>query len=402
MIWETVILALRAIRRNTLRSVLTILGVVIGVAAVIAMVTVGSGTSARIVSDISKLGSNLLVIRPGQGFGPGGPGSTAKSFTDKDAVAIADQVAGARAVAPAASKKVTVILGNQNWTTTLSGTDNGYFITRQWNLVSGRQFSDGELRGGSAVCIIGQTVRRNLFGSGEAIGQSFRLQSIPCKVIGILETKGQSGFGQDQDDVVLMPLRTYQTRLAGSTDVQLIFVSARDGVATSKVQKDIQNLMHERRRISEGAADDFNVQDVTEISNTLSTTTSVLTGLLSAVAAISLLVGGIGIMNIMLVSVTERTREIGIRLAVGALRRQVLAQFLIEAVVLSIFGGILGIGLGLVLAALGGSYLSIPFILNLPAVALAFLFSAFVGVMFGFFPARRAANLNPIEALRHE
>jgi len=402
MLWETLILAFRAIRRNTLRSVLTILGVVIGVAAVIAMVTVGSGTSERIVSDISKLGSNLLVIRPGQGFGPGGPGSSAKPFNDADAAAIAAQVSGARAVAPASSKRATLILGNQNWTTQLTGTIDDYFITRQWNVASGREFSDGEIHAGSAVCIIGQTVRQNLFGAGDAIGQSFRVQSIPCRVIGVLEAKGQTGFGQDQDDVVILPLRTFQMRIAGNADVQLIFAAAREGVATAKVKSDIENLMRERRRIAVGEADDFNVQDVTEISNTLSTTTAVLTGLLSAVAAISLLVGGIGIMNIMLVSVTERTREIGIRLAVGALSRQVLSQFLIEAVVLSIFGGVLGIGVGLILAAIGGSYLGIPFVLNLPAVALAFVFSAVVGVVFGFFPARRAANLNPIEALRHE
>ena len=402
MFWEALILAVRAIRRNPLRSILTMLGVVIGVGAVIALVTLGSGTTASVTSNITKLGSNRLTIRSGQQPGPGAVRASAKPFNEADAVAIATEVPGVAAATPTASSSVIVILGNQNWTTTLTGTDNNFFDTRQWDLASGRRFTDSELRSGAAVCVIGQTVRTNLFGSADPVGERVRLQKFTCNVVGTLAAKGAGSFGNDQDDIILAPLRTFQRRVAGNTDVGTIDAMVRAGYTTTKVKADIEDLMRDRRHIRAGNDDDFNVFDMTEIGNTLASTTTLLTGLLSAVAAVSLLVGGIGIMNIMLVSVTERTREIGIRLAVGALGSQVLLQFLIEAVVLSAFGGVIGITVGLGLAALGSNLLNIPFILSPSIILAAFLFSAAIGVIFGFFPARRAAHLDPIEALRHE
>jgi putative ABC transport system permease protein len=403
MIWQTILLALRAIRRNVLRSSLTILGIVIGVAAVITMVTLGDGATAQVTTDISKLGSNMLQVRPGQGFrGPGGTRSTADMFDVDDAEAISREIFGLEAVAPTVSRSQQAIYGNKNWATSVMGTTNAYFQVRDWELESGRQFTEGELRSGRTVCILGSTVRDELFSDQDPLGATIRLQKLSCQVIGVLESKGQTGFGRDQDDMVIVPLRTLQRRIAGSNDVGALYVSAQDDISTNAVKKDIEALMRERRRIASSANDDFHVRDMQEIVSTLTSTTRVLTGLLGAVAAVSLLVGGIGIMNIMLVSVTERTREIGTRLAIGALEREVLMQFLIEAVVLSSFGGFFGIILGLLAAAAGAHVLGMPFVLNPGIVATAVVFSAAVGVIFGFFPARKAARLDPIEALRHE
>lgn len=267
---------------------------------------------------------------------------------------------------------------------------------------AGREFSDAELRSGKAVCILGTTVKKQLFGGQDPVGSWIRLKKLSCQVIGVLESKGQSSFGSDQDDMVLIPLRTFHRRIAGNTDVGAIYVSAMDGVSMEKVKEDILNLMRERRHVGSGDDDDFDVMDMQEIANALMGSTPVMTGLLGAVAAVSLLAGGIGNMNIMLVSVTERTREIGIRLAIGAMEREVLTQFLVEAVVLSCFGGIMGIVLGLAAALLGAALLGVPFVLNPRIVAMAFLFSAAVGVVFGYFPAHQAARLDPIEALRRE
>ncbi|MBN2124737.1 MAG: ABC transporter permease [Deltaproteobacteria bacterium] len=403
MLLETVLLAQREIRRNVMRSSLTVLGIVIGVAAVITMVTLGQGATAKVTSDISKLGSNLLMVRPGQGFhGPGGARTRADPFEAVDAVAIEREISGLEAVAPAASGSRQAIYGNQNWSTTIMGSTNAFLKARDWTLDSGRRFTGGELHAGKAVCILGSTVRKELFGGQDPLGETIRLGKISFKVVAVLASKGQSSFGSDQDDFVLIPLRTFQRRIAGNTDVSTIYVSAREGVSTDKVKKDIEGLMRDRRRITAGKDDDFNVRDMQEIVSTLTGTTRVLTSLLGAVAAVSLLVGGIGIMNIMLVSVTERTREIGTRLAIGALERDVLMQFLVEAVVLSSFGGMIGITLGLSTAALGARILSVPFVFKPEIVIVAFLFSAAVGVIFGYFPARKAARLDPIEALRHE
>jgi putative ABC transport system permease protein len=403
MFWETFKLAQREIRRNVLRSTLTILGIVIGVAAVITMVTLGGGATAQVTEDISKLGTNLLHVRPGQGHrGPGGARGSAKPFEEDDAEAIAREVAGLAAVAPASNAAGQAIYGNQNWSTSVTGTTNDFLKTRNWSLASGRLFSSGELHAGRAVCMLGETVKKELFGGMNPVGERIRLGKIAFEVVGVLAEKGQSGFGTDQDDIVLIPLRTLQRRIAGNTDVSTIYVSAKDGVSTTKVQKDIERLLRERRRIGLNEEDDFHVRDMQEIVSTLTGTTRVLTALLGAVAAVSLLVGGIGIMNIMLVSVTERTREIGTRLAIGALEREVLLQFLVEAVVLSSFGGIFGIALGTGAAAVGATLLGVPFIANPSIMCVAFLFSGAVGVIFGYFPARQAARMDPIDALRHE
>jgi len=401
MFYETLKLAVQAIRRNALRSFLTLLGIVIGVSAVIAMVTIGNGTTAKVAAEMAKLGSNVLFVRPGQ-FGPGRSSATAKPFNTRDIAELRSQLNGVRAVAPMAQQSVTVVYGSESRNVGTIGTDGSYVVTQDWGLTAGRNFLDGEVRSGRAVCIIGETVHEKLFGSTEAIGKRLRVNNVSCEVIGLLEEKGESGFGTDRDDVVLIPLRTYHRRIAGNTDINTINVSALDGVDTSKVQADIERLLRERRGITEGEEDDFRVADMKQIAETQTATTSILTMLLGAVAGVSLLVGGIGIMNIMLVSVTERTREIGIRLAIGAQESQVLMQFLVEAVVLSLFGGAVGVILGLGLAAAASTGMSIPFVLDPSIVLISFGFSGLIGVVFGYFPARRAAQLNPIEALRHE
>jgi len=403
MFGNAIVLALREIRRNVLRSTLTILGIVIGVGAVITMVTIGEGATARVQADIQKLGSNLLQVYRGQGFGGGGGArQSAPPFSVDDVEAIKNEISGVRAVAPTIGTGAQAIYGNSNWATQVQGTDDQYITVRDWPLASGRNFSDSELRAGAAVCILGATVQRELFGGEDPVGANIRLGKLSCQIIGTLTSKGQSGFGQDQDDLVVVPLRTMQRRMVGNSDVSSIMVSARDGVSTEKVQADIEALLRERRKIRPGADPDFNVRDLKEISSAMTQTTRVLTTLLAAVAAVSLLVGGVGIMNIMLVSVTERTREIGTRLAVGAMARDVLLQFLIEAVTLAAFGGIIGIVLGLSAGALATHAFNVPFVLNVGIVMLSFAFSAAVGIVFGYFPARRAAQLDPIEALRHE
>ena len=403
MFLETILIAMREIRRNVMRSSLTILGIVIGVAAVITMVTVGDGATKQVAYEISSLGSNLLDVRPGQSFrGPGGTRSGAPMFKIADAEAIARDISGLAGVAPVAGRGAQAIHGNDNWATTITGSTNDYLKVRNWTLSGGRQFNDGELRAGAAVCIIGDTIRKQLFGGQDPVGRTIRLEKISCQVVGLFKAKGQSGFGTDQDDFVLLPLRTVQRRIVGNNDVSSISVSAKDGVSTEKVKADIERLMRERRQTGKNEDDDFHVRDMQEIVKTLTGTTKLLTTLLGAVAAVSLLVGGIGIMNIMLVSVTERTREIGIRLAIGAMEKQVLMQFLIEAVVLSCFGGIIGIILGIAASAAGAGALRVPFLLNIGIIAVSFIFSAAVGVVFGYFPARKAAHLDPIEALRHE
>ena len=401
MFYETLKLAVQAIRRNALRSFLTLLGIVIGVSAVIAMVTIGNGTTEKVKEQMAKLGSNVLFVRPGQ-WGPGRSSATAKPFDTRDIAELRAQLRGVKAVAPIAQQQVTVVYGSENRSVGTIGTDKSYVVTQDWEFSEGRNFLDSETRSGRSVCIIGETVHEKLFGSTSALGKRIRVSNVSCEVIGVLEPKGESGFGTDRDDVILMPLRTYHRRIAGNTDINTINVSARDGVDTAKVQADIERLLRERRGISRGEEDDFRVADMKQIADTQTATTGVLTMLLAAVAGVSLLVGGIGIMNIMLVSVTERTREIGIRLAIGAQESQVLMQFLVEAVVLSLFGGTIGVLLGLAFAAAASAGMSIPFVLDPSVVVIAFAFSALIGIVFGYFPARRAAQLNPIDALRHE
>jgi putative ABC transport system permease protein len=402
MLINAIILALREIRRNVLRSSLTALGIIIGVASVIIMVTLGNGATAQVTADIATMGSNMLNVMPGQRRGPGGASGSAKPFRRQDADALGQDVPSITSVAPVASLNVSVISGAKNRSTTVTGTTNAYFQSGNWKLASGRWFSDSELRSGAAVCIIGDTTRRELLGPADPVGARLRLRSVSCEVIGLLQSKGKNNFGMDRDDTVVMPLRTMQRRLSGNDDIEQIQLSVRASTSSEKAQQDIYRLMRERRRQSTEDDDDFNIMDQQELTSTLSGATRTLTALLAAVAAISLLVGGIGIMNIMLVSVTERTREIGIRLAIGAFERDVLTQFLVEAVVLSVFGGSIGVTFALIASALAARALSLPFSIDLGIVALAFLFSAGVGVVFGFFPARRAASLNPIDALRHE
>jgi putative ABC transport system permease protein len=401
MLFEAIKLALQSIRRNALRSFLTVLGIVIGVGAVIAMVTIGNGTTAKITADLAKLGSNLLFVSPGQ-FGPGRASSEARPFNARDVEALRSQLGGVRAVAPVAQKSVTVVYGPESRNTVVTGTDNAYFVTQDWMLTAGRSFLDGEVRAGRAVCVVGETVRDELFGRADPLGQSIRVQNVACEVIGLLEAKGQSSFGTDQDDIVIVPIRAFHRRIVGNTDITRIYVSAKDGVDTARVQADIERLLRERRNISRGEEDDFTVRDMRQIVEATAGATTMLTGLLGAVAAVSLLVGGIGIMNIMLVSVTERTREIGIRLAVGAVEGQVLLQFLVEAVILSLFGGLIGVLSGIALAGFGTARLGVPFLLDPTIILIAFGFAALIGIVFGYFPARRAARLDPIEALRRE
>ena len=410
MLFSVFMLALRSVRRNLLRSFLTILGIVIGVSAVITMVTLGNGATQAIKTQISGLGTNLLMVGPGQRLpgGGGGGGGGVPQFTEADAEAIQSQIGGVAAVAPQGRASATVVANGRNWATSVTGSSNAWFASGNWKLASGRIFGDDEQTAGSAVCIIGETVRRELFGgtglgsTGQTgLGSQLRIKQFSCEVVGILAAKGQGGMG-DQDDAVVVPLHTLQRRVTGSRKVSALLVSMEDGADSAPLKASLRQLLRERRKLAEGDDDNFNIFDTQQLAETLSSTMGVLTTLLGAVAAVSLLVGGIGIMNIMLVSVTERTREIGLRLAVGALEGEVLLQFLIEAVVLSALGGVVGI-----LIATGASWalsgvMGVPYGFDLTINLLSLLFSAVIGVLFGYFPARRAAQMDPIEALRHE
>ncbi|MBX3599626.1 MAG: ABC transporter permease [Rubrivivax sp.] len=402
MWWNTLLLALREIRRNLLRSFLTILGIVIGVAAVITMVTIGQGATKAVSDQITSLGTNLLMVRPGQRLGPGRDAAGSPPFRQADAEAIAAQVAGVRAVAPQASSGGIAVYGARNWSTVVQGTTNAWFETNNWTLADGRAFEEAEQRAGAAVCVIGATVRRELFGAEEPVGSRLRVRNLSCEVVGLLQGKGQGGIGQDQDDVVVMPINTVQRRLTGNLNVGTLLVSMHDGVDAEAVKADLTRLLRERRKLAESDENNFNVLDTKQLADTLSGTTQVMTMLLGAVAAVSLLVGGIGIMNIMLVSVTERTREIGIRLAIGALGHEVLLQFLIEAVVLAALGGLVGILIATAASVVLTGVMGVPYVFDLGINLLSFGFAALIGIVFGYFPARRAARLDPIEALRHE
>ena len=394
-------MAFRELRRNVMRSLLTMLGIIIGVAAVIVVVTLGSGATQQVGQQVASLGSNLLMISVGKRMGPGQT-SGAEAFKIADAEALARDVYGLAALAPVASGSTTAIYANENWSTNVSGSTEDFFTVSNQPVAEGRLFTASEARRGASVCLIGQTVATKLFGLQNPLNKRIRLQKLSCEVIGLLKAKGQSTMGTDQDDLVVIPLRTYQRRIAGNQDVNLIKVSMKDNVNTDQVKQAIEGIMRTRRHLSNTEENNFNVMDMKEIAAMLSSTTQTMTGMLSAVGAVSLLVGGIGIMNIMLVSVTERTREIGIRLAIGALENEVLLQFLVEAVVLSSFGGFIGIVLALGTALALSGVLQVPFIFKGGIVIIAFLFSASVGVIFGYFPARKAARLDPIEALRHE
>lgn len=394
-------MAVRQIRRNAFRSFLTTLGIVIGVAAVIALVTLGEGATRRVTEQVSSMGTNMLTLMPGS-MRRGPTNVSASPFETSDATAIDKEILAVHQVAPSSSAATLAIYGNTNWNTELSGTTRSYLSIRNLEIAEGRAFSETEEQAGSSVCLLGATVRRELFGGIDARGKIIRLGKVSCVVIGAFTSKGQSTFGMDQDDFILMPLKAFQRRISGSADVGTISLSATSESAIERAKAQVEALMRQRRHILPGQQDNFEVRDVKEMAKTLENVTTALTALLSAVAAVSLLVGGIGIMNIMVVSVTERTREIGTRLAIGARGREVLLQFLVEAVVLATLGGLIGIALGL-----GGSYfasrlLSLPFVFLPGIVGVAFGFSAFVGIVFGYLPAHQASRLNPIEALRHE
>ena len=402
MLWNALLLALREIRRNLLRSFLTMLGIVIGVAAVITMVTLGNGATQAVSSQISSLGSNLLMVRPGQRMGPASLAGGAPAFKEADADAVAAQVGGVRAVAPAVSRGATLVYNGRNWSSIATGSTPAYFTTNNWTLASGRVFNDAETLAGASVCLVGATVRRELFASEDPLGAQLRVGPFSCQVIGLLASKGQAAMGQDQDDTVVMPLHTVQRRLTGNTNVSTLLVSVADDADPARVTARIEQLLRERRKLSDADENNFNVLDTKQIAEALSGTTRVMTALLGAVAAVSLLVGGIGIMNIMLVSVTERTREIGVRMALGAKPRNILLQFLIEALMLSIAGGLIGVALGVGTATWLAARFKWPMLIQPNVIIVSVAFSAFVGVVFGLYPARKASQLDPIDALRFE
>ncbi len=398
---DTLEMARSAIRQNRLRSFLTTLGIIIGVASVVAMVHLGQSATRTVADEIAGIGSNLLFVIPGTSQrGPGGTRATAEPFDMADVDAIGNEVGGIR-LAPSVSKSVTVVYGNANETIPVEGTTNEFFDIRNHPVAAGREFQSAELRSGAAVCILGRTVVEDMYLDQDSLGTTLRVGRTACRVVGVLAEKGES-MGQDRDKTILMPIKAVQRRLVGETDVQVIYVSALAEGSNQQVQEDIESLLRQRRRPAPDGEDDFYVRDTRDIADALERTTNTLTVLLGAIAAVSLLVGGIGIMNIMLVSVTERTREIGIRLAIGARMRDVLTQFLVEAILLSTLGGIIGLALGLGGTWLATQKLGMPFVPVPGIMVLGFSFSVFIGIAFGYFPALKAARLNPIDALRHE
>jgi putative ABC transport system permease protein len=401
MIGPTLGMALRAIRRNTMRSFLTTLGVVIGVASVIGMISLGRAASAKVTEEISAMGTNLVFVVPGSSHRTP-TAENAPAFRIEDAAALLREASAVRTVAASASRTALVVYGDRNWNTSVIGSTPEFFEIRGYTFAEGEPFSERDVSAGASVCVLGDSAGRQLFGSRSVVGETMRIGQVSCRVTGRTRPKGQAAFGADPNDFVVMPLSAYQRRVAGNGDVNAIFVTAVSDKETQRAKEQIASIIRERRHIGQGQSDDFEVQDMKEITRTLGGVTGALTGMLGVLAGISLLVGGIGIMNIMLVSVTERTREIGLRLAIGARGREVLMQFLLEAIALSTLGGVLGMAVGL-----GGSYaaartIGLPFKVAADTILLALGFSGSVGVTFGFLPARRAARLNPIEALRHE
>ena len=403
MLTNAFLIALKEIKRNILRSILTILGIVIGVASVIAMVMIDDGTTANVKENISKLGTNMLTLRVGQERrGPPREDNSAKAFEDDDIVAIKNEIQNVKAVASENSSSINIVYGNKSNASFVIGTNNDYFIIKDWELSDGRIFDESELSTGKSSCILGSTIVKQLFEDENPIGANIRLKSFSCNVIGVLKSKGASAFGRDQDEVVIVPLKMSQRKIKGDKDISSILISITEGKYIENAKSDITALMQERRAIKVGESDNFYIRDMEEILSTMTSTTKMLTYLLGSIAAISLLVGGIGIMNIMLVSVTERTREIGTRLAIGAMENEVLLQFLVEAIVLSTLGGIIGIFLGLSIGVVVVNMMDLPFILNEQIILISFIFSTLIGVFFGYFPAQKAAKLNPIDALRYE
>jgi putative ABC transport system permease protein len=408
-LFATLRVALNALRVNLLRSVLTMLGIIIGVAAVITMLAVGSGAEARIKEQIKSLGSNLMIITAGARTANGariGTGIT-PDLTEDDAAAIAREVPEVEAVAPTYRGSAQVVFGNANWATQVFGITPDYFTVRNWTLESGRMFEPAEMSGAGKVALIGQTVARELFGDVDPMDQTIRIKNVPVTIVGVLGRKGQNMTGNDQDDVIMVPLATARNRIVGveagkPRQVGMIQIKVFDGESMGETEDKIRALLRQRLRTAEGQPDPITVRNLTEMLAAQEESSKVMSMLLAAVASVSLLVGGIGIMNIMLVSVTERTREIGLRMAVGARGADILTQFLVEAVTLSLVGGLIGVALGI-----GGSWMIAEFAgwqtqLSSASIALAVSFSAAIGIFFGFYPARKAARLLPIQALRYE
>jgi putative ABC transport system permease protein len=405
----TLRVALAALRINKLRSALTMLGIIIGVAAVITMVAVGAGAQARVEDQIRSLGSNLIIILSGT-FTSGGArlGSGSQlTITEDDAYALQREVSGVQAAAPQLRGSGQVVFGNTNWSTQVYGITPEYLEARQWELAAGRAIDPSHVDGAAKVVLLGQTVARTLFGDSDPLGETVRIRRVPHVVIGVLDRKGQSMLGQDQDDAVLIPISTARKRVLGGTQVKSrnvgsISVRVKDGVDMATTEQEIRDLLRQRHKLQPNQEDDFFLRNLSEVLAAQEASSKILALLLAAIASVSLLVGGIGIMNIMLVSVTERTREIGLRMAVGARGRDILLQFLVEAVTLALIGGIVGIALGALSSFLVGHFAGWRTEMSAAAVALAFGFAGAIGVFFGFYPARTAARLAPIEALRHE
>ena len=400
--------AWRALAANTLRSILTMLGIIIGVAAVITMIAVGSGATARVQEQMKGLGSNVMLVVPGSlsAAGVRQAAQTRSRFTEEDAEAIAVEIPEVQAVAPSSRTTAQAVAQNANWNTTIFGTTNDYLEVRDWSLESGRLFEAAEQSGSAKVAWLGQTVARELFGDEDPIDQVIRVRGVPFAVVGVLARKGQNSMGQDQDDVVIMPMSTFRNRIwnAGGNVKRIwsISIKVREGQDMKAVEESVRELLRQRLKVPPGGDDTFSVRNLSEILQAQEEASRVMTLLLAAVAGISLIIGGIGIMNIMLVSVTERTREIGLRMAVGARGKDILAQFLIEAVTLSLIGGAIGVLLGAVSTWAVGSFAGWQVSMSVGAIVLAVGFSALVGVFFGFYPARRASRLLPIQALRYE
>ncbi len=401
--------ALRALGTNWLRSMLTMLGIIIGVAAVITMIAIGGGAQQRVEEQIKSLGTNIMLVLPGaQTTGGVRLGAqTGQTLTEEDARAIAADVPEVQAAAPSLRTGAQVVAANANWSTSVMGTTPEYLEVRDWPLAAGRSFEEAELAGSGKVVVLGQTVAQQLFGDDDPIDQVIRVRKVPLQVIGVLARKGQNSMGQDQDDVIVVPLSTYRNRIQGMSAgrikrVGAISVKVREGQSMQDASDKMRELLRQRHRLQSGADDDFSIRNLTEMLQAQEESSRVMAMLLAAVAGVSLVVGGIGIMNIMLVSVTERTREIGLRMAVGARSRDILGQFLIEAVTLSLVGGAIGIVIGMVATWAIGSLAGWQVLLSAESILLAVGFSAAVGVFFGFYPARRAAALLPIQALRHE
>ena len=402
-------IALRALRINKLRSALTMLGIIIGVAAVITMIAVGSGAQNRIEEQIKGLGTNLIILLPGSTTSGGacmGAGSR-NTLTEQDAYAIQRDIPAVQAAAPALRGGGQVVAGTNNWSTIIYGITNEYFEARNWQVASGKMFDPADFTGSAKVVLLGDTVVRSLFGDADPVGQVVRIRKVPMVVIGTLEKKGQSMMGQDQDDVILMPISTARNRVLGRGSGKLrtvgsISIKVRDGESMAEAETQIRELLRQRHRIQAGQDDDFTLRNLSEILATREESSRIMGLLLAAVASVSLLVGGIGIMNIMLVSVTERTREIGLRMAVGARGRDILTQFLVEAITLALIGGFLGIAIGIGSSVAIAQFAGWPVELGVEPVVLAVGFAAAIGVFFGFYPARKASLLLPIEALRYE